>query len=307
MSRVTRPVRLLAIALVLIAAPAAAAATLRSNAAASVTNIRKVDFRNFAYVSGTGAAITVKNGVYANTIKPNEPVYFQVLDVDHGDLDGDGVEEAIVTTLENTGGTGQFTDGLIFRLVGGNPKQIGDLGIGDRADGGIHGITIVNGRIVVDRYGQNGSGACCPTYIERDTLKLDSNGETTSAAKTTKRAFISLSRSDAGAPSKITFLRGTASVTIEGDGMAGDRGTLDAGKGQTVTYSVSKVPNFPNARAAIITLSIGTTTVAVVSSGGSWTGKLPTSGRYTLAWKQNGPVSSKDSTSAYATVDLSIR
>lgn len=299
----SRWLRLLATAL----ASASTVDTAASASVATVTNIRRVDFRNFAYVSGTGAAITVKNGVYENTIKPDEPVYFQVLDVDHGDLDGDGVDEAIVTTLENTGGTGQFTDGLIFRLVAGNPKQIGDLGIGDRADGGIHGITIVNGRIVVDRYGQDATGACCPTYIERDTLKLNSKGETTSAAKATKRAFISLSRSEAGAPSKITFLRGTSAATIEGDGMAGDQGTLDADKGQTLTYSVSKVPNFPNARTAIVTLSIGTTTVAGVSSGGTWTGKLPSAGRYTLAWTQNGPVTSKDSTSAYATVDLSIR
>ncbi len=299
----SRWLRLLATAL----ASASTVDTAASASVATVTNIRRIDFRNFAYVSGTGAAITVKNGVYENTIKPDEPVYFQVLDVDHGDLDGDGVDEAIVTTLENTGGTGQFTDGLIFRLVAGNPKQIGDLGIGDRADGGIHGITIVNGRIVVDRYGQDATGACCPTYIERDTLKLNSKGETTSAAKATKRAFISLSRSEAGAPSKITFLRGTSAATIEGDGMAGDQGTLDADKGQTLTYSVSKVPNFPNARTAIVTLSIGTTTVAGVSSGGTWTGKLPSAGRYTLAWTQNGPVTSKDSTSAYATVDLSIR
>lgn len=299
----SRWLRLLATAL----ASASTVDTAASASVATVTNIRRVDFRNFAYVSGTGAAITVKNGVYENTIKPDEPVYFQVLDVDHGDLDGDGVDEAIVTTLENTGGTGQFTDGLIFRLVAGNPKQIGDLGIGDRADGGIHGITIVNGRIVVDRYGQDATGACCPTYIERDTLKLNSKGETTSAAKATKRAFISLSRSEAGAPSKITFLRGTSAATIEGDGMAGDQGTLDADKGQTLTYSVSKVPNFPNARTAIVTLSIGTTTVAGVSSGGTWTGKLPSAGRYTLAWTQDGPVTSKDSTSAYATVDLSIR
>ena len=66
-------------------------------------------------------------------------------------------------------------------------------------------------------------------------------------------------------------------------------------------------PASPNARAAIVTLSIGSTTVASISSGGTWTGKLPSAGRYTLAWTQNGPVTTQSSTTAYATVDLSIR
>ena len=275
--------------------------------AAGVTNIRKVDFRNFTYLSGSGTPITVKAGVYRNTTNPDEPTYFQVLDVDHGDLDGDGVEEAIVTTLENTGGTGQFTDGLIFRLVGGTPKQIGDLGIGDRADGGIHGITIVSGRIVVERYSETNSGACCPTAIERDTLKLTAKGGTVAVAKTSTRAFIRVGRDDSGGRTVIKFLKGTSSATLEGDGVANDEGTLDAGKGQTLTYTVSKVESFPNAIPAVVTLSIGSTTVAKVSSGGMWTGKLPSTGRYTLAWNPAGAVASKSTSSAYATVDLAIR
>ena len=286
----------------------ALAATATVHAASDPKAIRKVDFRNFTYnvFDGDGKTTTLVDGKFERTDKDN-PLYAQVLDVDHGDLDGDGIEEAIVTTLENTGGTGQFTDGLIFRLVGGTPKQIGDLGIGDRADGGIHGITIVNGRIVVERYSETNSGACCPTAIERETLKLTAKGGTVAVAKTSTRAFIRVGRDDSGAATIIKFLKGTSSATLEGDGVANDSGALDAGKGQTLTYTVSKVENFPNVLPAIVTLSIGSSVVAKVSSGGTWTGKLPSAGRYTLTWSPAGAVTAKNTSSAYATVDLTIR
>ncbi len=41
-------------------------------------------------------------------------LYLDVIDVDHGDLTGDGIEEAVVTLSENTGGTGQFTWSQVY-------------------------------------------------------------------------------------------------------------------------------------------------------------------------------------------------
>ncbi len=285
----------------------ATAGASRSAAAASGGAIRKIDFRNFTYESqGGGPKITVVNGVYESHDLDGVAL-FHVLDVDHGDLDGDGIEEAIVTTVENDGGTGNFTDGTIFRMTNGRPVQIGALGAGDRADGGIFGVTIDRGHIVVDRFGQNGGGACCPGYIEREQFKLRTKG-LTQISKPIKRAYIVLSRSEPDS-AKIRFLRGSASATIEGDGNLQDTATIDARKGQTVTMSLPKTPRggeLELPRSVKVTLSIGANVIAVATPGATVKAALPSTGRYNLSWDT---VSGKrDQTSiAYGDLELTIR
>jgi len=117
--------------------------------------IRKVDFRNFSYATcfdDEKKTTRITKGKYQREIKDDDikySVYFAVRDVVYGDLDGDGQEEAVVDTLCNGGGTGQFTDGLVYKMQNGKPVQIGSLGVGDRADG-------VQLRRRVQRHGDDG-------------------------------------------------------------------------------------------------------------------------------------------------------
>src|SRR5687768_15295423 len=110
-----------------------AAGSLAPTASAQASaDIRRVDFRNFAYKAGIGGeAASVVDGTFHRDDE-DDRLYFEVVDVDYGDLTGDGREEAVVTTLENTGGTGQFTDGLIFTMRDGKPNLLGAVGVGDR-------------------------------------------------------------------------------------------------------------------------------------------------------------------------------
>src|SRR5687767_1632081 len=87
-------------------------------------NIRDVDFKNFTYTPFCAGdpdekpkPVTVKNGEYSSEKQEEGYVdrfYFNVFDVTYGDLNADRVDEAVVLTVCNTGGTGQFSEGFVF-------------------------------------------------------------------------------------------------------------------------------------------------------------------------------------------------
>ena len=143
-----------------------------SLSASAQKDIRGVDFRNFTYEYGLGEpeTITVRDGEFAREIKddPLNPLYFSIVDVVYGDVTRDGQDDAVVRTVLSGGGSGSFSDATIYTMRGGKPVAIWSLGVGDRANGGIHDVRIENGRIVVERYGHENSGDCCPQYIERN-------------------------------------------------------------------------------------------------------------------------------------------
>src|SRR5687768_9805023 len=92
------------------------------------TGINQVDFKNFTYpahcASETPQKITVKNGEFAEEKQQDGYVdrfYFNVMDIAYGDLNADGREEAIVLTVCNTGGTGNFSEGFVFQIKNGKP------------------------------------------------------------------------------------------------------------------------------------------------------------------------------------------
>src|SRR6476469_9156721 len=92
-------------------------ATLGITAAAQ-SDIHSVDFKNFAYqpycASEATTRIRVKNGEYSKETPQGGYVdhfYFNVMGVTYGDVTGDGQDEAVVLSVCNTGGTGNFTEG----------------------------------------------------------------------------------------------------------------------------------------------------------------------------------------------------
>jgi hypothetical protein len=205
-------------------------------------SIRQTDFKNFTYrpdclgedKSGKPESVRARDGSYQRW-SGDDQVYFEVLGTVYGDLTGDGKEEALVRTLCNTGGTGQFTDGIIFTLQQGRPVPVATLGIGDRADGGIHDVRIENGLLKVARYGGT-SGACCPDYIETYTFRLQ-NGRLVAVGKPARSDYTD--REGYRSVRRIQFQKGSTSATVKGSTTGMAEYLLGARAGQTLTLRVS--------------------------------------------------------------------
>lgn len=143
--------------------------------------IRSVDFKNFTYNAYCGGSppdgettkVTVKNGKYETGDGENFPSYFEIAVDAYGDLDGDGKEEAAVSSLCNTGGTGQFSEGYIYTMKDGKPVLLSHFEGGDRGYEGLQSVKIKNGFLFVER--NDGKANCCAD--ETLTTKYRWNGK----------------------------------------------------------------------------------------------------------------------------------
>ena len=79
-----------------------------------------------------------------------------------GDLDGDGVPEAVVVLVQSSGGSGSFKYIAAVTRRNGEIRNLATHGLGDRVT--IHGADIQDGvlRLNVLRAGE-GDAMCCPT------------------------------------------------------------------------------------------------------------------------------------------------
>ena len=148
-------------------------------ASASSNDIHAIDFKNFHYrpsclrladspseieqsqLQGEGESVIVTNGILKNE-NPEDPMDYRILEVNYGDLNNNQV--AIVTTVCNTGGSGNFSEGYVYGMANGQPKLFAVIPGGDRANGGIRSATVEHGLLKVGRYGTDG-GACCPEWV----------------------------------------------------------------------------------------------------------------------------------------------
>jgi len=286
----------------LILAVAVLPATALGHPAAG-TDIHGVDFRNFTYkdVCGPeGGSTTVKDGSYSVQNEADfDKVYFEITDVVYGDVTGDGSDDALVLTLCNTGGTGNFTDGLLFTMRAGKPTVIARLGVGDRADGGIHSASINGGRLLVDRYVNMGGGACCPEAIETYSFKW--NGRLLAQiGAAPKRSYQWYGSSGDETPQRVKFLKGTSSATLGGSTVANEAYVLGARANQAIT--VRFTTKDPNASAAILTPS--GELLGKCTPGATWSGALPVTGDYSI--RVSSTTSSDDPKTAYD-LDLGIK
>ncbi len=99
-----------------------------------------------------------------------------------GDLNGDGVDDAVVFLLERGGGSGAFTYVAAQLNQDGQPVDAGAVRIEDRI--GVKSAGVVDGQIVLEIITQGpGDVACCGTHKARKTYALqDSRLVETSAA-----------------------------------------------------------------------------------------------------------------------------
>lgn len=176
-------------------------------------HIRKVDFKNFTYKPSCTYEdkkdITVKNGEYSSEKQEEGYVdrfYFNVTSIAYGDLDGDNSEEAVVLTVCNTGGTGNFSEGFVYTLQGDKPVLLTVIPGGDRADGGLRSARVENGRLVVESNdpGENG-GACCPQVVVTTQYDVNS-GKLKQVGKQERRDLFPSQR--------VSFIKGTSGTTM---------------------------------------------------------------------------------------------
>lgn len=153
--------------------------TIASAGGGGGSSIRSIDFLNRTYQSSDAGAITVKDGEAELEVDPCMPEmrgWFNVAPPTYGDVDGDGVEDAIVVTAFNGGGSGTFTSGEVYALRAGaaEPVKIGEIPGGDRGDGGLADIRIEGGKVLVERYmSMEDDGACCPSKVQKEVWRWD--------------------------------------------------------------------------------------------------------------------------------------
>ena len=87
-----------------------------------------------------------------------------------GDLDGDGIDEAVVALAHNAGGSGVFMYLAVVRDNGGKPDNVASIRIGDRVK--IDALEIAGGKVIADlvEHAPN-DPMCCPTrQVRREWL-----------------------------------------------------------------------------------------------------------------------------------------
>ncbi len=197
------------------------------------TDIRKVDFKNFTYdvdIFEKKEKLTLKNGEFDRNTE-EEKLFFVVTDVVYGDLTGDGKEEAVVTTSMNTGGTGNFSSGIIFTIKKGKPVILTTFEGGDRAYGGIRSAKIDKGLFILQQndVGEAG-GACCPEFSVTTMFELK-GGKLVQVGKVERRELYPQTR--------VKFIKGKslAIIPIKVEKYDQKRFVIKAGKGQTLLVS----------------------------------------------------------------------
>src|SRR5262249_48433043 len=162
--------------------------------------IRSVDFRNFSYPktkelyspNSTKRSFRLKDGLLPEIRDKQGDVVGEgvgLRKVSYGDITGDGQEEAIVILSYLTWGSGIFNCVYIYAWDHSRPKLLWAFDTGDRAHGGLRRVKSVNGRLLVELYGDGKiigkdfytidkpfRGACCPMFFTRAWYKWTGNG-----------------------------------------------------------------------------------------------------------------------------------
>ena len=140
--------------------------TTQSNSALDPQSLKNLEYHlgiiKEAQTDGNGV-INLKDGLFAEAI-PNSSSKLKVDYVDSatGDLNGDGVEDAVVLLAINTGGTGTFMQLAAVLNQIGQLKHIDTADLGDRTK--VNSIQIEDGIIKVQTIVHSASDPqCCPS------------------------------------------------------------------------------------------------------------------------------------------------
>lgn len=221
---------------------AASEGVARENA---ISDIADVDFHNgFTHFIEfeDEVAVTVEAGEF---IDEQGSLWLWVLDVQYGDLTGDGLAEAVVHVGYNTGGSGQFGELTVWGVRDGDLVQLGSIGTGDRAHGGLANFELAGGALRTENF-QSDQGACCPTMVTESAYVVGADGLFLAESSSFTR-WMSVAGTDPGLGGdplpELEFLPGTSSAVVAvGPGQASEALSFDASVGQWVTVTKRRGP-----------------------------------------------------------------
>ena len=116
----------------------------------------------------------LSDGIYREKFNPDSPTEIVIRSdlIVMGDLDGDGVPDAVVLLISSPGGSGTFYDLAAVVNYRGIPKNIDTVPLGDRVK--VKAISIQSGTIKVEMLAHGPKDPmCCPTVEVTRTYKLD--------------------------------------------------------------------------------------------------------------------------------------
>jgi hypothetical protein len=214
------------------------------------TDIHQVNFKNFTYhpycADEEPEKIRVKNGGFSKETKYEDftdHFSFNIFSVTYGDLTGDQKDEAVILSVCNTGGTGNFSEGFIYTIKAGKPALLARIPGGDRAIGGLREAKVENGVLVVERNDpERNQASCCSEYAE--TIKYRLNGSNLNLIGKPLSRELYLSQ-------RVTFPKGAAKTTIKVEVEEIKRFRIGARAGQTLTVSF-KSPNAENISLSVV-------------------------------------------------------
>lgn len=141
-----------------------------------------IDVLNAEYMlldfSGNLRTIRLNDGTYQSGNDPTQPDFWSVRlgeMMAFGDLNGDGLGDAVATIAENYGGTGVFVNLVALLNENGLPRHVASYFIDDRPI--LETLTLQDGtiRLAATIHGPNDPG-CCPTQpVTRDLRLVNSN------------------------------------------------------------------------------------------------------------------------------------
>ena len=139
--------------------------------------VRAIDWQNHTYLLDELGPVVVRDGHADFGISDDNKVVevgvgrgsYSVERPLFGDIDGDGVEDAVISSVLSTGGTGHFSDIRIYTMRGAELVAIGAIPGGDRGDGGIRRVTVDGNAVIVERNVlAEGDGLCCASGAQRE-------------------------------------------------------------------------------------------------------------------------------------------
>ncbi|MCB0155667.1 MAG: hypothetical protein KDF65_12795, partial [Anaerolineae bacterium] len=133
---------------------------------ASPADLTATELRNATYSGIYEAPVTLTDGLYEGEPfvegAASRPVVEYISEI-YGDLDGDGLADAAVFLVENSGGTGNFVYVAAQLNQNGQPVDAGAVWLEDRIQ--IKSATIADGQIMLEIITEGpGDAACCKSH-----------------------------------------------------------------------------------------------------------------------------------------------
>jgi hypothetical protein len=133
--------------------------------------LKNLEYRSTFTASGTASLV---NGEYREPAAPgsaSETVVTLTGPVATGDLNGDGVPDAVAVLATSTGGSGTFVDLAAVVMQDGKPVNVATAPLGDRVQ--VNSVSVTDGTITVDMITQGPNDPmCCPTQHVQETYQL---------------------------------------------------------------------------------------------------------------------------------------